>query len=81
MPKPGFTSISIKDEHYDHLMQWYKESREIGVLDDSVSSFASFIINKIDESIKEKNSMRTLVAKIECVPAKFTETKLLIKHS
>ena len=79
MPNPGFKTISIKDEHYYHMLKWYIESKDIGVLDDDVCSLTSFFINKIEESIKEEQAMRKFVSKITYVPDKFTETKLLIK--
>ena len=81
MPKDGFTSISIKDAHYDHMEKWFKESREIGVLDDSVSSLTSFFVKKIEDAIKEQQAMRVFTSRILYVPAKFTETKLLLKQS
>ena len=61
------------------MLKWFIESRDIGVLDAGVSTFTAFFVNKIEESIKEDQAMRVFTSKIIYVPAKFTETKLLIK--
>ena len=81
MPKDGFTTITIADRHYEHMEKWYNESRSIGVLADGVSSFTSFFVNKMEESIKEQLSMRKFVSKILYVPEEYTETKLIIKKT
>jgi len=81
MPKSGFTTISIKDAHYDHMLKWYNESKDIGVLDDGIESFTAFFVKKIIDSIIEQEAMRVFVSKILYVPDKFTETKLVLKQS
>ncbi len=81
MPNSGYKTISIKDEHYDHMMKWYKESKDIGVLNDGIESFTAFFVKKIIDSIIEQEAMRKFVSKIIYVPDKFTETKLVLKQS
>jgi hypothetical protein len=81
MPKEGFTTITIADRYYDHMMQWYKESKEIGVLPGDIVSFTSFFVWKMQEATTQHFAMRKFISKITYVPDKFTFNKLQIKQS
>jgi len=79
MPPEDWTSITVTKSFFDRFDAVYKYHKLHGTLNPGIVSFSSFFAEQLELAIKQKNSMRDFVNIIKYVPAKFTETKLVIK--
>jgi len=81
MPEPGFKTITVSDDFFNKFDALYEKNKKCATLDPGICSFTAYFIQQLEVTIKEKIAMTNFVSKIQCVPDKFTETKLLIKQS
>jgi len=79
MPKPGFRTISIRDDLFDWFDGIYSNKKILRELNPGITSLSLFFTEQMEISIKENNAMRTFISQIKYVPEKFTILKLQLK--
>ena len=79
MPKDGFTTITFKETLYDTLELFYEELKVSGKLPNGVNSFSGYVCYRILNREQELESYKKLALKIDNIPEKFLEYKLIVK--